>query len=206
MRGDDGEVITYVDERDVKFVPVPGLYLRLCLPSPRISAPVAFRPLLSCARNYASEATFRVQKALRAHHEPRALKEERTLFLVECLLTYKRDWPMPWQRIAFCGRLWGSVLSSYSISKLKLLLWSGGRTNAVRLSERQEMFYRRRLRARIKCDAACGFHFESRSDKRDFVRTYKDIYRKWLVPISAIHGLSPCFFRQRVSRETRNAV
>src|SRR5258706_15208873 len=105
MRGDDGEVITYVDERDVKFVPVPGLYLRLCLPSPRISAPVAFRPLLSCARNYASEATFRVQKALRAHHEPRALKEERMLFLVECLLTYKRDLPMPWQRIAFCGRL-----------------------------------------------------------------------------------------------------
>lgn len=85
---------------------------------------------------------------LRAHHEPKALKEERILFLVECLSTYKRDVPI----LAFCGDLRGSALRSYPSLKLVLLLWSSGRIYAVQFSERKEMFYRRRLQARFKYD------------------------------------------------------
>ena len=55
-RGDNGEVGTYADERGVKVVAGPGLYLGLCLPSPRISARVAFRPFLFCARKLRDRA------------------------------------------------------------------------------------------------------------------------------------------------------
>lgn len=55
---DDGELITYADERGVKVVVGPELYLGLCLPDPRISARVAIRPFFPCARNYATRGYF----------------------------------------------------------------------------------------------------------------------------------------------------
>ena len=76
----------------------------------------------------------------------------------------------------------------------------------VRLSARREMDYRIRLGPDSNATPLVEFHLESRSDKRYFARTYRVIYRLWLIPTFPIQGLPPYYSGRSVSRAARSAV